>query len=655
MRVSLPQLKVENLISKCKEIVQSDHTTIHKIASLIGSLNATAEAVVPAALYVRELQMHKTKCLVKTPTYKAEVTLQDHCKEEIHWWIQSLSQWNGKHIISQEPDIVLETDASLEGWGVPLSSTERKIRGSMERPREKGTHKCPGNDGSRHRSEVGNKRPTQNTRTCENGQCNYSQICEQNGGYQIPETDPYCKTNMAVLPHERDHDYCRTPAWNSQQNSGLGKQARVQRQHEQLETESRYFETNRSPSRAPRIGSVCGKNERPNRQIFQLETRPPGCGVGRIHQNLDRGKSVRTPPPILPHSKSISKNTKGKSTNCADSTSLAHTSILPNASRNYCQQSNSITTSEGPPSVARGTMPSTSSKQHVKTSGMADLRQTRQMQGLSADTAELWVSAWRSGTQSAYDSCWRKWASWCRERQINPFQASVENVINFLSHLYTEGYEYSTINNYRSAISAIHPEIDGEKVGQKHTVKQVMAGIFNKRPPLPRYTNTWDVDVVLNHIQNMPSNKDLCLKNLSIKTATLIALTSAARASEICALDTKFMQITDSEISFTVTDLTKTRKVKDTCGKVTFPSFEDSQLDVRSCIIDYLKATEPIRTVSKLLISYVKPHNAIKPCSMARWLKTKLGTAGIDTNVFKAQLVVHVHQRQISLAYLWTK
>ena len=41
------------------------------------------------------------------------------------------------------------------------------------------------------------------------------------------------------------------------------------------------------------------------------------------------------------------------------------------------------------------------SKQHVKTSGMADLRQTRQMQGLSADAAELWVSAWRSGTQSS--------------------------------------------------------------------------------------------------------------------------------------------------------------------------------------------------------------------------------------------------------------
>ena len=519
--------------------------------------------------------------------------------------------------------------------GVPLSSAERKIRGSMERPREKGAHKCSGNDGSRHRSEVGNKRPTQNTCTCENGQCHYSQICKQNGGHQIPETDSYCKTNMAVLPHERDYDYCRTPAWNSQQNSGLGKQARVQRQHEQLETESRYFQTNRSPSRAPRIGSVCGKNERPNRQIFQLETRPPGCGVGRIHQNLDRGKSVRVSP-ILPYSKSISKNTKGKCTNCADSTSLAHTSILPNASRNDCQQSNSTTTSEGPPSVARGTRPSTSSKQHVKTSGMADLRRTRQMQGLSADAAELWVSAWRSGTQSAYDSCWRKWASWCREGQINPFQASVENVANFLSDLYTEGYEYSTINNYRSAISAIHPEIGGEKVGQKHTVKQVMTGIFNKRPPLPRYTNTWDVDVVLNHIQNMPSNKDLCLKNLSIKTATLIALTSAARASEICALDTKFMQITDSEISFTVTDLTKTRKVKDTCGKVTFPSFEDSQLDVRSCIIDYLKATEPIRTVSKLLVSYVKPHNAIKPCSMARWLKTMLGAAGIDTNVFKA-------------------
>jgi hypothetical protein len=108
----------------------------------------------------------------------------------------------------------------------------------------------------------------------------------------------------------------------------------------------------------------------------------------------------------------------------------------------------------------------------------------------------------------------------------------VENIANFLSYLYTEGYEYSTINSYRSAISAIHPEIGVGKVGQHNTIKQVMAGIFNKHPHLPRYTKTWNVDLVLNHIQGMPENKELELKDFTLKTSTLMALTSAARASE---------------------------------------------------------------------------------------------------------------------------
>ena len=290
--------------------------------------------------------MHKTKCLVKTPTYKAEVTLPDHCKEEIHWWIQSLSQWNGKQIISQEPDIVLETDASLEGWGFHCPQLNVRTGGAWnvhERKEHINALEMMAVDiavksvtKDRHKIHVHVK--TDNVTTV--------RYVNKMGGTKSQKLTHIAKQIWPVLPHERDYDYCRTPAWNSQQNSGLGKQARVQRQHERLETESRYFQTNRSPSRAPRIGSVCEKNERPNRQIFQLETRPPGCGVGRIHQNLDRGKSVRVSP-ILPYSKSISKNTKGKCTNCADSTSLAHTSILPNASRTDCQQSNSITTSEG--------------------------------------------------------------------------------------------------------------------------------------------------------------------------------------------------------------------------------------------------------------------------------------------------------------------
>lgn len=39
---------------------------------------------------------------------------------------------------------------------------------------------------------------------------------------------------------------------------------------------------------------------------------------------------------------------------------------------------------------------------------------------------------------------------------------------------------------------------------------------------------------------------------------------------------------------------------------------------------------------SKLFIPWVKPHRSMIPSSIARWLKTVLDVAGIDTTIFKA-------------------
>ena len=45
------------------------------------------------------------------------VTLDDSAKEELLWWVHQLTTWNGRAILSQTPDLVVETDASLLGWG----------------------------------------------------------------------------------------------------------------------------------------------------------------------------------------------------------------------------------------------------------------------------------------------------------------------------------------------------------------------------------------------------------------------------------------------------------------------------------------------------------------------------------------------------------
>lgn len=125
---------------------------------------------------------------------------------------------------------------------------------------------------------------------------------------------------------------------------------------------------------------------------------------------------------------------------------------------------------------------------------------------------------------------------------LTSFCASVDQIANFLIYLFEKWYEYITINSYRSAISSFHPEHEVIKVGQTVLIKQLMTGVFNSRPPIPRYTETWDVDLVLKYILNLPEDKDLTLKQFFHTVAISMSLTSACRSSEIRKLDATFMK-----------------------------------------------------------------------------------------------------------------
>ena len=86
--------------------------------------------------------------------------------------------------------------------------------------------------------------------------------------------------------------------------------------------------------------------------------------------------------------------------------------------------------------------------------------------------------------------------------------------MNYLSTLFDEGLQYRTVNAHWSAISAYHNFINGKPIGKHPKVCAILTGIFNKRPPQPRYTFISDVDVVLTYIKNnMFVNSQLSEKN----------------------------------------------------------------------------------------------------------------------------------------------
>ena len=98
-------------------------------------------------------------------------------------------------------------------------------------------------------------------------------------------------------------------------------------------------------------------------------------------------------------------------------------------------------------------------------SRMAHLRKSFSSQGISAQASELLLSSWRDKTNTSYNSLFAKWANWCEQQDRNPTSGPVEDTVNFLAELFAEGYQYRSLNAYRSAISSIHQKVYGQSIG----------------------------------------------------------------------------------------------------------------------------------------------------------------------------------------------
>jgi hypothetical protein len=161
-----------------------------------------------------------------------------------------------------------------------------------------------------------------------------------------------------------------------------------------------------------------------------------------------------------------------------------------------------------------------------------------------------------------------------------------------------------------------------------------MRGIFNIKPPLPRYQFTWDVSIVLNFLKTLYPLEGLSIKLLTLKVTALIALACAPRAQTLVSMNIDNMNIRKRDILFWFPNLLKTSKM----GKrfqLVLEHYTEESLCVMHTVLFYLKCTKGLRKSRSLLVSYVT-YEAVATSTVARWLKTVLTLSGIDSSLFKA-------------------
>ena len=136
-----------------------------------------------------------------------------------------------------------------------------------------------------------------------------------------------------------------------------------------------------------------------------------------------------------------------------------------------------------------------------------------------------------------YSCSWKKFTAYCSELSIDPFTCKAPTIVKYFRKLYTDGVQFRTINVVRSAISKFHIGLDGMPAGQNVLVKQTLKAIFRLRPPLPRYTETFDMKKVLTFTkQILGNNEALTHRLISFKCLLLLSISSISRVSTLSNL-----------------------------------------------------------------------------------------------------------------------
>ena len=177
--------------------------------------------------------------------------------------------------------------------------------------------------------------------------------------------------------------------------------------------------------------------------------------------------------------------------------------------------------------------------------------------------------------------------------------------------MYKKGESYSAINTARSALSVILSQ-NGLSIGNFTSVKRLMKGIFELRPPMPRYTYIWDVNIVFEYLMNF-SSVNIPLSHLTYKLVTLMALATAQRAQTLHLINLENFVYNDDEIIVPIPQLLKQSNPKNRKFSLRLTcNLANPLICVVTTLKEYIKRTENIRTNQRqLFISFHKPHKAL--------------------------------------------
>ena len=87
-----------------------------------------------------------------------------------------------------------------------------------------------------------------------------------------------------------------------------------------------------------------------------------------------------------------------------------------------------------------------------------------------------------------------------------------------MAERYAAGTGYRTACLTRSALNSYVTIAEGMALTHHPLVRRFVAGVYNTRPPMPRYIQVWDIGIVISYLRGLGETCNLSLKLLTLLT-----------------------------------------------------------------------------------------------------------------------------------------
>ena len=177
-------------------------------------------------------------------------------------------------------------------------------------------------------------------------------------------------------------------------------------------------------------------------------------------------------------------------------------------------------------------------------------------QKLDSASIDIMLQSLAENTYKQYNSALNKWRLFCEGNDLEFLNPETNVIVKFLTEEFHKGAQYGSLNSMRAALSLLC----NKDLGNDFVLNKLFKGFFRLRPPKPRYTNTWDVDIVLKELEKWVPLESLSLEKLTWKLVMLLMLCTGFRLQNVVLIKLEGIKINSASVEIMISDIIKTSR-----------------------------------------------------------------------------------------------